>query len=316
MTGNGGMIEVANLTKLYGSRLAVDDISFSVGQGKIVGFLGPNGAGKTTTMRMLTGYLMPTRGSVRIGGYDMATQSREGRQLIGYLPESVPLYTDMTTRAYLVFLARLRGIDRKRVASRTDEVIQRCHLDEYADTVIAKLSKGYRQRVGLAQALVHDPRVLILDEATVGIDPAQVMQTRALIQEIGKDRTVLLSTHILSEVSAICGEVMIINRGRIVAMDRIDKLSSILKSGESIRLKVQGPPGEVTKRIEVLAGVSSVRFKEPHHYVEFSPGAGPQARINEAIVQEGWTLLALESVDLSLEDIFLQYTTEGRSAKQ
>ena len=215
------MIRIQNVTKYYGARLAVDDISFNVEKGEIVGFLGPNAAGKTTTMRIITGFLMPTQGDVWIADYKMATHSLDGRRLIGYLPELVPLYTDMTTRAYLEFAARLRGLDKSKTRSSVDKVVQQCGLEEYIDVILGKLSKGFKQRVGLAQAIIHDPEVLILDEPTIGIDPIQVAQTRQLIRQLGRDRTILLSTHILPEVSMICERVIIIHEGRIVAQDRI-----------------------------------------------------------------------------------------------
>ncbi len=304
------MIRIKDLTKYYGKRLAVDDISFNVEKGEIVGFLGPNAAGKTTTMRMITGYLMPTAGDVWIADYNMATQSLEGRRLIGYMPEVVPLYTDMTTRAYLSYVARLRGLDKKKTLDRIDEVVEVCALEEYIDVILGKLSKGFRQRVGLAQAIIHDPEVLILDEPTIGIDPIQVAQTRHLIEELGRDRTILLSTHILPEVSMICERVIIIHEGRIVAEDRIENLSMILKGGSRIRLKVQGPADEVTRRLERIESLKDVAYKEPFHILEFPADEEPQAEITEAVVQSGWTLLSMESIEMSLEEIFLQLTTE------
>ena len=304
------MIRIENLTKYYGKRLAVDDISFNVEKGEIVGFLGPNAAGKSTTMRIITGYLMPTRGDVWVAGHNMMSNSLDGRRIIGYLPEMVPLYTDMTTRAYLEFVARLRGLDKKRTKIRIDDVVEKCHLGDYIDVILGKLSKGFRQRVGLAQAIVHDPEVLILDEPTIGIDPIQVAQTRQLIKDLGKEHTILLSTHILPEVSMICERVIIIHEGRIVAQDCIENLATLLKGGNRIRLKVQGPAERVTERLKRIESIQAVTYEKPYHILEFPSDREPQARITEAIVQEGWTLLAMESVEMSLEDIFLELTTE------
>jgi len=304
------VIRIQNLTKYYGKRLAVDDISFNVDKGEIVGFLGPNAAGKTTTMRIITGYLMPTRGDVWVADYNMANNSLDGRRLIGYMPEIVPLYTDMTTRSYLDFVARLRGLDRKRTKSRIDEVVEICSLEEYIDVFLGKLSKGFRQRVGLAQAIIHDPEVLILDEPTIGIDPIQVAQTRRLIKELGKEHTILLSTHILPEASMICERVIIIHEGRIVAEDRIENLSTVVKGGNRIRLKVQGPAEKVTDRLRQINSIREVAYEKPFHIVEFPADQEPQAKITEAMVQSRWTLLSMESVEMSLEEIFLQLTTE------
>jgi ABC-2 type transport system ATP-binding protein len=304
------VIRIQNVTKYYGTRLAVDDISFNVEKGEIVGFLGPNAAGKTTTMRIITGYLMPTKGDVWIADYNMATHSLDGRRLIGYLPELVPLYIDMTTRAYLEFAARLRGLDKSTTRSRVDEVVQQCGLEEYIDVILGKLSKGFKQRVGLAQAIIHDPEVLILDEPTIGIDPIQVAQTRQLIRQLGKDRTILLSTHILPEVSMICERVIIIHEGKIVAQDRIENLSALLRGGNRIRLKIKGQAGKVTESLGQIGGIQSVTYENPFHIVEFPADREPRAEIMEAMVQNGWTLLAMESVEMSLEDIFLQLTTK------
>ncbi len=305
------MIRVTNLVKNYGRRRAVDDITFTVEKGEIVGFLGPNGAGKTTTMRIVTGYLMPTSGDVRVAEHDMTTRSLEGRRLIGYMPEVVPLYTDMTTRGYLEYVGRLRGLDAKKAKARIERVVETCHLEEYIDVILGKLSKGFRQRVGLAQAIIHEPQVLILDEPTVGIDPIQVAQTRQLIRELGKEHTILLSTHILPEVSMICERVIIIHRGRIVAQDRIENLTALLRGGSRIRLRVQGPDDEVTRRLREIDGVQAVRFEKPYHVVSFPSDREPRAEITETIVRSGWTLLTMEAVEMSLEEVFLELTSEG-----
>ena len=304
------MIQVENLTKYYGTRLAVDDISFRVEKGKIIGFLGPNGAGKTTTMRILTGFLAPTRGNASIAGYDVLSNSLEARRCIGYLPEAVPLYTDMTVRSYLDFLARIRGLDTNRIKTRIDEVVDTCHLEEYIDVIIGKLSKGFRQRVGVAQAIIHEPEVLILDEPTIGIDPIQVAMTRQLIKELGKERTVLLSTHILPEVSIICERVIIIHEGKIVAEDTIENLSHMIGGARRIRLEVEGPSEKIVERLNQIEGVHQVSREDSHYIVESAAEQDPRGKIMEAIVQDGWTLLSMESVEMSLEDIFLKLTTE------
>ena len=304
------MIRIQNVTKYYGARLALDDISFDVRKGETVGFLGPNAAGKTTTMRIITGYLMPTRGDVWIADYNMASHSLDGRRLIGYLPEMVPLYTDMTTRAYLEYAARLRGLTKSKTKNCVDEVVEQCGLEEYIEVTLGKLSKGFKQRVGLAQAIIHDPEVLILDEPTIGIDPIQVAQTRQLIRQLGKNRTILLSTHILPEISMICERVIIIHKGKIVAQDSIENLAAILSGGNRIHLKIQGDAGKVTERLGEIDSIQSVTYKSSVHIVEFAADREPHAEIMEAVVQNGWTILAMESAEMDLEDIFLRLTTQ------
>jgi ABC-2 type transport system ATP-binding protein len=304
------MIRVENLTKYYGKRLAVDNISFNVAKGEIVGLLGPNAAGKTTTMRILTGFLAPTRGDVTVAGYNMMTNSLEARRHIGYLPELIPLYTDMTVRAYLDFLARLRGMAPDRLKSRISDVIEICHLEEYADVFIGKLSKGFRQRVGVAQAIVHEPDVLILDEPTIGIDPIQVSTTRQLIRELGKAHTVILSSHILPEVSAICERVIIIHEGKIVAEDRIENLSSLLAGSRRIRLEIEGPSKRIAECLRQVKGVTRINYQDTYYTVEYPASLDLRGQITEALARGGFTLLALEQVAMSLEDIFLKLTGE------
>jgi len=304
------VIQVRNLTKYYGNRLAVDNISFNVDKGEIVGFLGPNAAGKTTTMRILTGFLAPTSGDISVANYDIASHSLEARQRTGYLPEAVPLYGDMTVRSYFDFLARLRGLDKNRIKTRIEDVTEICHLEEYIDVLIGKLSKGFRQRVGVAQAIIHEPEVLILDEPTIGIDPIQVAMTRQLIKELGKERTILLSTHILPEVSMTCERVIIIHEGKIVAEDRIENLSSMIAGSKRIRLEVEGPAQEVAKRLRRIKGVNQVSRQDSHYIIECAAGQDPRSKIIETIVQGGWTLLSLEHIEMSLEDIFLKLTAE------
>jgi ABC-2 type transport system ATP-binding protein len=309
------LIKVRNLTKYYGERLAVDKINFDIGKGEIVGLLGPNAAGKTTTMRMLTGFIMPTRGDAWIADCNMVTNSLEGRKHIGYMPESVPLYTDMTVRDYLDFFARLRGVDRVKTRKRIVDVVTLCHLEEYADTIIGKLSRGFRQRVGLAQAIIHEPEVLILDEPTVGIDPIQVSQTRSLIKELGKEHTILLSTHILPEVSLTCSRVIIIHGGKIVAEDRIENLSAIMKGARRLRLEVKGPHDQIVKRLQRIDGVRKVTKEGNYLIIESPMSVDPRGQITETIVKSGWTLLSIEAVEMSLEDIFLQLTTKEDSER-
>ena len=306
------MIRVENLTKYYGERLAVDSITFNIERGEIVGFLGPNGAGKSTTMKMVTGFLMPSSGDVFVADHDMTRESLQGRRHLGYLPEIVPLYYDMTTRGYLRFAGRLRGLDKKTAARRVDEVVETCALQEYRDVILAKLSKGYRQRVGLAQSIIHDPEVLILDEPTIGIDPIQVAHTRQLIKQLGENRTILLSSHILPEVSMVCQRVIIIHRGRIVAQDSIEHLSSsVTGGGEQLRLRVDGPAERITEVLVGVDGVLEVKFQEPFHLARLEVGKQPQAQISAILVQQGWGLLAMESAAMTLEDIFLELTGEA-----
>lgn len=309
------MIRVEKLSKLYGTRLALDGISFSVDKGEVVGFLGPNGAGKTTTMRILTGFLTPSFGDVYVAGYDMSRQSLKARRRIGYFPETMPLYTNMTVRSYLEFSARLRGLDKSRIKTRIEDVVNMCHLEEYVDVLIGKLSRGFRQRVGVAQAIVHEPDVLILDEPTIGIDPIQVAMTRKLIKELGKECTILLSTHILSEVNMTCERVIIINEGKIVAEDRIEKLSSAMSGSRRIRMEIDGPAGKVIERLRKISGVIEVSREGSCFIVECSAGQELRGRITQIIVQEGWNLLSMESVDMSLENIFLKLIDEEETSR-
>jgi ABC-2 type transport system ATP-binding protein len=310
------LIRVKNLTKYYGKRLAVDNISFEVEKGEIVGFLGPNAAGKTTTMRILTGFLAPTSGEAWIANYNITSNSIEARQHIGYFAESVPLYTDMTVRSYLAFLARLRGMEKDKILDRIDEVVELCHLEEYVDTIIGKLSKGFRQRVGIAQAIIHEPDVLILDEPTVGIDPKQVTMTRELIRNLRKKSTILLSTHILPEVSMTCERVIIINEGKIVAKDRIENLASLVAGSRRIRLEVEGPSKEIAKKLQSIPGVIRVNYDGSHYTVEFPASQDLRSKITEAITKSGWAMLSMENVALSLEDVFLKLTADQEKEEE
>ncbi|MEE8443086.1 MAG: ABC transporter ATP-binding protein, partial [Dehalococcoidia bacterium] len=243
------MIEAENLTKYYGDFPAISNVSFSVNKGEVLGFLGPNAAGKTTTMRILTGFMPPTSGVARIAGYDIVSESLEARRQIGYLPETVPLYTEMTVKSYLAFMGTIRGMADKTIQRRVSEVTEICHLEEYFNSLIGKLSKGFRQRVGIAQAILHEPSVLVLDEPTIGIDPIQVVETRQLIKSLGGEHTVIISTHVLPEVSMICERVIIIHEGEIVAVDRPENLAERLETTERIQIDVRGPTRAVTSAL-------------------------------------------------------------------
>ena len=313
------MIEVSNVSKYYGSFPAIENISFRVEPGEVLGFLGPNGAGKTTAMKVITGFMPPTSGKVTVAGYDVMDESIDARRHIGYLPETVPLYTDMTVEDYLAFMGSIRGMSRERIRARSEEVIGVCRLEEYQSTIIGKLSKGFRQRVGIAQAILHEPDVLVLDEPTIGIDPLQVVETRQLIKGLGGDHTLILSTHILPEVSMICERVIIIDEGQIVAVDRPDNLASRLRGFERVEMDVNGPEADVIRTIGALEGVQRVErmavavADTPRYAVEVERGAELRAQLASAVVREGWELLRLEAVSMTLEEIFLQLTTEEGS---
>jgi ABC-2 type transport system ATP-binding protein len=304
------MIQVNGLTKDYGARRAIDNLTFDAEQGEIVGFLGPNGAGKTTTMRILTGYMPPTEGTAVVAGYDVVEESLEVRKRVGYLPETVPLYDDMTALEYLKFMADLRRIPDPE--ERALETLEGVNLAERADSYIGTFSKGMRQRVGLAQALIHRPEVLILDEPTIGLDPAQVVEMRNVIREIGKDRTVLLSTHILSEAQQICDRVLIINKGQIVTEDTPENLQSRLVGAQRVVLRVRGDSDGLGDKIAKVKGVKAVEPKLDGS-VEFEFAAGEDARpqVAKSVVQAGYELLELRPVGLSLEEIFLELTREN-----
>jgi len=304
------MIQVNGLTKDYGARRAIDNLTFDAEQGEIVGFLGPNGAGKTTTMRILTGYMPPTDGSAVVAGYDVVEESMEVRKRVGYLPETVPLYDDMTALEYLKFMADLRRIPDPE--ERAYETLEGVNLTDRAESYIGTFSKGMRQRVGLAQALIHRPEVLILDEPTIGLDPAQVVEMRNVIREIGKDRTVLLSTHILSEAQQICDRVLIINKGKIVTEDTPENLQSRLVGSQRVVLRVRGDADGLSARVAKVKGVRAVESK-PDGSVEFEFGAGEDSRpqVAKAVVQSGYELLELRPVGLSLEEIFLELTRDS-----
>ena len=309
------MIQVNGLTKDYGARRAIDNLSFDAEQGEIVGFLGPNGAGKTTTMRILTGYMPPTEGTATVAGYDILEESLEVRKRVGYLPETVPLYNDMTALEYLKFMANLRRIPNPE--ERAYETLEGVNLKERANSYIGTFSKGMRQRIGLAQALIHRPEVLILDEPTIGLDPAQVVEMRNVIREIGKDRTVLLSTHILSEAQQICDRVLIINKGKIVTEDTPENLQSRLVGAQRVILRVRGDSDGLTDKVGKVKGVRAVEPK-PDGSVEFEFGAGEDSRpqVAKAIIQAGYELLEMRPVGLSLEEIFLELTRDSAAGKK
>ncbi|MFL2767927.1 MAG: ABC transporter ATP-binding protein [Dehalococcoidia bacterium] len=310
------MIELKNITKYYGNFPAVTDISFKIERGEIVGLLGPNGAGKSTTMKMITGYIPPTSGELTIDNYDIVQESIEARKKIGYLPETVPLYTDMTVYSYIEFMGKLRGINSKNIKSKVDNVIDICKLGDYRYSLISKLSKGYRQRVGISQAIIHEPEVLILDEPTIGIDPNQVVETRQLIKNLSGEHTLVLSSHILPEVSSICERVLIINEGEIAASDTIENLSSIVSGTSKIEIDIIGSPQAVKNEIEKIDGVTSVDLwvkKSSNEYTTFSIESDIskdiRSEISKTIISNDWDLLRLESMGMSLEDIFLRITT-------
>jgi len=308
------IVEAKGLTKYYGSFPAIEDVNFTARRGEVLGFLGPNAAGKTTTMRIVTGYMPPTTGTVLVDGYDILGDSLEVRKRIGYLPESVPLYTDMTVREYLSFMGALRGMEKERIAARIPDVVELCHLEDYIDSYVSKLSKGFRQRTGIAQAIIHEPELLILDEPTVGIDPIQVVDTRNLIRGLGGDRTVILSTHILSEASQICDRVLIIYEGQIVAEDEPENLAQRLQNVERVEMEVQGPVEQVARALENISGVENVSWVGSGNLGTFTVDAGLgqdlRSRLARTIVSQDWGLLQLNVISMSLEEIFLSLTAQ------
>ena len=310
------MIEVRELSKHYGDVVAVENVSFSVDKGVILGFLGPNGAGKTTTMRMLTCYLPPSQGEAKVAGFDIIEESIEVRKRIGYLPEQPPLYHDMTINAYLRFVAKIKGVPSAVLNSRLDDTMEKTGIAHHRHTVIGHLSKGYRQRVGLAQALVHEPEVLILDEPTVGLDPKQIIEIREVIKGLGGDHTVILSTHILPEVSMTCGQLAIINNGRIAGQGTPESLMAQLKEGEVLSAHIDGPSEQVLGMIGQLEGVLEVETsgEEGAYVVTSAPGADVRDDLTRKVVESGFSLRELRPLDMTLEDIFLSLTSEEVAA--
>jgi ABC-2 type transport system ATP-binding protein len=309
------MIRTTGLTKDYGSRRAIENVTFEADQGEVVGFLGPNGAGKTTTMRILAGYMPPTFGTAQIAGFDVVEESIEVRRRVGYLPETVPLYPDMTVFEYLKFMADLRHLPNG--DEMVENALEMVQLEARADGYISNLSKGMRQRVGLAQALLHKPEVLILDEPTIGLDPAQVVEVRKIIREVGKERTVLLSTHILSEAQQMCDRVLIINKGRIIAEDSPENLQARLVGAERSILRVKGDADELVSQVARIKGVQDVKVR-PDGALEFqfAPGEDVRPEVAKTVIKSGYDLLELSPVGLSLEEIFLELTRDDASTKK
>ncbi len=303
------MIEVTKLTKKYGDFLAVNNISFNVKQGEILGFLGPNGAGKTTTMRIIAGYMPPTAGTTKVAGYDVFEEPIKVKSQIGYLPENSPLYGHMTVKDYLLFMAEIKGVAKAQRKSRLNEALHKCWLEDVQDRLVSHLSKGYKQRVGIAQALIHDPPVLILDEPTIGLDPKQIIQVRNMIRSLKGDHTIILSTHILPEVSMTCDRIVIINKGQVVAMDTPEALSKRLKGTEKIYLQVMGAVDKICARLGTIKGVLNVSTHQDGIIVENDGQADIRPYLAEIIVKNKWKLLEMRSVGMSLEEIFLQLTT-------
>jgi ABC-2 type transport system ATP-binding protein len=315
------LIDVQDLTKSYGSVTAVDHVSFSVNKGEILGFLGPNGAGKTTTMRILTGFIPATSGTARVSGFDVFDQSLEVRRRIGYLPEIPPLYPDMTVEEYLDFVARIKLAPPERRRAMVDDAMTKTNISDRRGELIKRLSRGYKQRVGLAQALVHDPDVIILDEPTVGLDPKQIIEVRHLIKGLAGNHTIILSTHILPEVSMTCDRVVIINKGKIVAIDTPEKLTTQLKGGQRVRVEAAAPQKDLSELLRAIPGAEQVQVESAKDgrvvaTVEAQQGKDIRSAVAAKIVEKGWPLLELRGVSLSLEEIFLQLTTDDSSHAQ
>jgi len=308
------VIEVQHVSKKYGPFTAVDDVSFRAESGEILGFLGPNGAGKTTTMRIITGYMPATEGKATVAGYDIFEHPLEAKRRTGYLPETPPLYPDMTVREYLRFVAKIKSVAGN-VNDRVDAVMKKTWVADMANRHCAKLSKGYRQRVGLAQALIHEPEVLVLDEPTAGLDPKQIIETRQLIRDLAGTHTIVLSTHILPEVAQTCQKVVIINKGKIVAIDSPDALTERLRGAVTLFVQAQGPADDMQRALQNIAGVvrvnpADVRGDVSSFDVDTETGADVRREVAAAIVRGGWGLLELRPMRMSLEDIFLSLTTE------
>jgi ABC-2 type transport system ATP-binding protein len=313
-------IEVDHLTKWYGSTRGVMDLSFTVEKGEIMGFLGPNGSGKTTTMRMLTCFFPPSGGTARICGHDILQEPLAVRRRIGYLPESVPLYLDMSVRGYLRFFAEVKGVSSKARRGRVDEIITKCGLEQHAHRLIGKLSKGYRQRVGIGQALLSDPEVLILDEPTIGLDPQQIIEIRNLIKELGSTRTVILSTHILPEVSMTCNRVIIIHEGRLVAVDTPQNLMRRIQQIPQIMVRAAGPDDQIIRALGAVRGVTAVQRRSTgaeefdFYRVDTEPGVRIMNELARVIIDNGWQLREIRPIDITLEQIFIKLVTEEAEA--
>ncbi|MBI2455986.1 MAG: ABC transporter ATP-binding protein [candidate division NC10 bacterium] len=316
------MIEVENLTRFYGPTAAIQDVSFRVDQGQIVGFLGPNGAGKTTTLRILSGYLPATSGTARVAGFDVFKESLAVRRRLGYLPENVPLYPEMRVRTYLDFVAEVKGVPRQERQRRVAAAMERCRVDDVANHLIGSLSRGYRQRVGIAQAILHDPEVILLDEPTVGLDPKQIIEIRQLITELAGQRTVILSTHILPEVEMVCQRVIIINQGKIVAVDTPENLKAKIRTSARVLLQVDGPAVAVRDHLERVPGVLRVEERPERadgrirYLVECAPDRDLRRDLAAVVVRQGWGLSELRPADVMLEEVFIRLVTDESAHEQ
>jgi len=309
------MIEVENLTRYYGTRCAINNLSFQIEKGEVVGFLGPNGAGKSTTMNIIACILAASRGSVTINGFDTFEQSLEIRKIIGYLPETPPLYPDMIVTDYLNFSAKIRGIDTKQTISAVQRVLEKCSLKDVGHRIIGRLSKGYQQRVGLAQAMVHEPEILILDEPTIGLDPIQIIEIRKLIQELAAEHTIILSSHILPEITQICKRVIIINEGEIAAVDSLGGLTASLRKSERLSLTVRNPEGNVLEELKKLDQViSTTKGEDNQYFIECKLRSNLQDDIARLALENHWGIVELKPVSMTLEDIFLKLTLEEKGS--
>jgi ABC-2 type transport system ATP-binding protein len=305
------LVEVDNLTKLYGDVVAIDGVSFQAREGEILAFLGKNGAGKTTTMRIMTGFMHPTSGTVRINGFDIREESLDARRQIGYLPETAPIYDDMSVQGYITFCARLRGVPERDLAGRVSRVMEAVNIHERRAWQIGKLSKGLRRRVGIAQALVHNPKVLIMDEPTEGLDPEQIIEIRHLIQNLRGDHTVILSTHILPEAQALADRIVIIHQGRIVAVDTTENLTATVQRTQRLRVEADGPAKPVREKLLAIKGVQRVEAVDganARFFVESDKNTDIREQVSAAVINGGWGLLELERIEPTLEDIFLHIT--------
>ena len=310
------MIEVENLTKFYGPRRAINNLTFQIAPGEVVGFLGPNGAGKSTTMNILSCILPASSGTARIQGYDTFEHSIELRKIIGYLPETPPLYPDMSVRDYLLFAAQVRGLTGKKIESSVETVIEKCSLKDVSHRIIGRLSKGYQQRVGLAQAMVHDPDILILDEPTIGLDPIQIIEIRKLIQELASSHTIILSSHILPEITQICQRVIIINEGEIAAVDSLEGLTASLRKSERLSLTVRNNNNEIEAKINSLEQVISVLPGEKNQFlIECKLNSNLQDAFARMSLDNQWGIVEIKPLSMTLEDVFLKLTIEEKDVK-
>lgn len=310
------MIEVQNLSRSYGALKAIDEVTFQVEKGEILGFLGPNAAGKTTTMRILTCYLPATSGTAKVAGFDVFDDAMEVKRRIGYLPENPPLYTDMTVKYFLEFVSKIKGVSAKEREKRIEQVMERTAIFDVKETLIRNLSKGYRQRVGLAQALIHNPEVLILDEPTVGLDPKQIIEVRELIKSLAGEHTIILSSHILPEVSMTCERVVIINKGKVVAEDTPENLTAKVKGSEKLLLEVEGPQNQIREKIQQIAGVTNVQVTNSQKdgrsifTIESKLDVDVRKDVAQTVVSNSWGLYEMRQMGVSLEEVFLHLTTE------